>query len=92
MGHRSNTYIRRKAAGLCVQCGAVPVSGVVRCPDCQAVNNRRTEEIRKGYQEQGLCAQCGTQKERAEYRNCDTCTAKQNQRIAFRKLGRKAGV
>lgn len=88
----NNTYLRRKAAGLCVQCGTVSVSGVVRCSDCQVVNNRRIDEIRKGYQELGLCAHCGSEKERAEYRNCDACTAKQNQRIAFRKLGRKAGM
>lgn len=88
----NNTYKRRKAAGVCVQCGAVAVSGVVRCRDCQDVNNRRIEDIRKGYQQQGLCFHCGDAKENANRAFCDTCTAKRNQRHAFRRLGRKVSV
>ena len=86
----NNTYLRRKAAGLCVQCGKVEVAGVVRCLDCQTINNRRSDEIRKAYQEQGLCANCGADKERSNYRNCDRCTARMLKRITFRKLARKA--
>jgi len=38
----STTYVRRKAAGLCPNCGLVPGQpGFVRCPACRFLDARR---------------------------------------------------
>ena len=51
---------RRKAQGLCTQCGrGASRPGGVRCQACTETNRQRVKEFRAERERRGLCRQCG---------------------------------
>ena len=63
------TYINRKKAGLCVECGQ-PSDGKVRCASCARRFSVRRYERQQERIRNGQCAWCGKP---AKERLCDSC-------------------
>lgn len=64
---------RRKAAGLCINCG-LPVNGSgVTCPDCLKWERAKKKELRSQRAEQGLCSSCGKVPPMDGYMSCRRC-------------------
>lgn len=72
------TYINRKMAGLCVECGQ-PSDGKVRCKACQRRQSLRRYEKGQERHRRGLCVRCGKPSER---RLCPECKEKDREYIA----------
>ena len=49
---------KRKANGLCIDCGNVLDRDGVRCVKCNEKNNKESKEDRKWYRENGICPRC----------------------------------
>lgn len=49
---------KRKANGLCIDCGNVLDRNGVRCVKCNEKNNKESKEDRKWYRENGICPRC----------------------------------
>ena len=74
-------YDERKAAGLCVKCGGVPVEGRVLCADCAAKQRTYDKKGRakKTYDERleaGKCVKCGIAYAEFLHVMCRKCAAK----------------
>lgn len=55
----SNTYVRRRAAGLCGLCGQVPPSpGRASCPPCQERARKRERDKLAFQVGMGICPRC----------------------------------
>lgn len=58
--YRKNRYGRRKAAGLCVSCGAVPPEpGTIRCLNCKHKNRKSVQKQRSRDKKLGICREAG---------------------------------
>lgn len=87
---KHETYLERKARGLCVNCGIRPAApGVVKCEKCKArdkqYRERRNAEAAAG----GTCMDCGRKAESGAL--CASCKAKRNEACKaryWRKRGR----
>ena len=49
---------KRKANGLCIDCGNALDRDGVRCVKCNEKNNKESKEDRKWYRENGICPRC----------------------------------
>lgn len=54
-----STYERRKAAGLCTQCGKVHVEYRTVCPKCAAKSYEKKKQRMQKRSEEGICPECG---------------------------------
>ena len=83
-------YARRRAAGLCTNCGTPAVDGQAYCGPCAFVrSSRRSTEVRNAaarrkYAErraQGLCTDCGAPSQGAA--RCEPCARRSYERSTF---------
>lgn len=74
-------YHKRRAASLCVRCGKIPVSGSIRCKECQESNTAASRVVRQRNSAEGLCYQCGSPKQR-KIALCERCNEAKKMRRA----------
>nr|DAZ45864.1 MAG TPA: Thaumarchaeal output domain 1 [Caudoviricetes sp.] len=76
MGASTEQYRRRKAAGLCVECGK-PLDRVgAYCIECCRAHSEDSKQQKRWYADGGVCPVCKTNKLMGTERCCPECRAK----------------
>ena len=69
-------YHRRKENGLCTECGKPLDNTYVMCDACRNKVNVERTELRKWYQQNGVCPRCRKEKLYGDEKQCLSCNEK----------------
>lgn len=84
-------YARRKAAGLCPDCGApVPNKRGTRCAQCVARRRESIHQAKAALRAQGKCIECGRRPADGGFASCHICREQSARRHRERMLERVA--
>ena len=72
--YRKN-YLEYKSKGLCVRCGAIPLSGILHCEKCNNAAKEYAKTSKKKAKSEGLCKWCRGPKS-PDRSMCEECLAK----------------
>lgn len=80
-------YYKRKARGVCGQCGKrPPIDGMVWCEECQKKHAKWQSERRDRYEAEGRCRDCGKKlRETETYKTCFECRLRKHELRLIRK-------
>lgn len=79
MGASTEQYRRRKAAGLCVECGK-PLDRIgAYCVKCCKAHTEDSIQQKHWYADNGICPTCRTNKLMGTERHCPECRARESE-------------
>ncbi len=78
----NRVYQKRKAQGLCIECGNAPATRGLRCPGCADKNKNRAFRHVEQRKAQGLCTVCGN-KPATQGLLCDRCTERNREKASL---------
>ena len=71
----NSTYKNKREKGLCVVCGK-PSGGKFRCSKCAKQKNLNAKHLRKLREKNGVCTECGGNRDDLRYKLCSSCREK----------------